>query len=190
MPDDVGLRQGESPAAEVTRKPSWWARRSTTERVMLGAAAIFVLLLSAGGVNWWTVGRFQATTDNAYVRADISVIAAKVSGYVRELPVQDNQPVQPGDVLLRLDASDYEAAVAQARADLAQAEAQLRSVGAQRALAAADLARYRPLARSGVLSDAGMQQIEARAAAMGGDASAASAAVEAARAFGGARTRS
>lgn len=182
MADDAGFKPALDAARLAASGRSWLRRRTRTELGLLAAAAIGLALLAGGLLNWHFVGRYRQTTDNAYVRADFSVISAKVSGYVRAVPVADNQPVSVGDVLLALDASDYEAAVAQARANLARAQAELAAVGAERALAAADLNRYRPLARSGVLSPAGMQQIEARAAAMGGSAEASRAAVEAARA--------
>lgn len=182
MPDNAGYQPKVGPARLLASGRTWLSQRSRTQVGLLIAGSIGVALLIAGLLNWQFVGRFRETTDNAYVRADFSVISAKISGYVREVPVTDNQNVETGAVLLRLDASDYEAALAQARANLARARAELASVGAERALAAADLNRYRPLARSGVLSPAGMQQIEARAAAMYGSAEASRAAVAAAQA--------
>jgi membrane fusion protein (multidrug efflux system) len=90
--------------------------------------------------------------------------------------------VHAGDLLVEIDPSDYEAAVAQARANLARARGQLASQQAQRSLAAADLRRYRPLARSGFISSAGLDQVESRAQQAGADMSSASAAVAAAQA--------
>lgn len=181
MPDDASIRPSTAEAA-VAAPAGWLARRSRTERVLLLGAAILGALILWGAANWWLVGRYRESTDNAYVRADISVISAKVSGYVRSLAVTDNQSVAAGDVLLMLEPSDYEASLAQARANLARAQSELASIGAQRALAAADLERYRPLARRGILSPAGMQQIEARAAQFGASEAASAAAVDAARA--------
>lgn len=186
MPDDVSFRtEAEAGAAAQNSSESgksWLARRSMTERGLLIAGALALVALVVGAGNWWTHGRFVQTTDNAYVRADISVISARVGGYVHSVDVADNQVVAAGDPLLHLEAADYEAAVAQARANLSRAEAEYASIGAQRALASSDVARYRPLARRGILSPAGMQEIEARAAQMGGTAAASRAAIEASRA--------
>lgn len=182
MADDTGFRLSTPARDRIGLALQWLKRRNLTERVMLGVGAIIALAAIFYAVDWQLDGRFHESTDNAYVRADISMISAKISGYVEAVEVSDNQPVQAGDVLIRLEAADYQAAVAEARANLAKSQAELSSVGAQRALASADLERYRPLARGGILSPAGMQQIEARASQMIGSAAASRAAVDANRA--------
>lgn len=90
-------------------------------------ALIFVLALAAAGFGawWWFHGRHIETTDNAYVEADIAVMAAKVPGYVADVVVADNQPVRRGDPLVVIDDADYRAALARAEAEverLARAE--------------------------------------------------------------------
>lgn len=79
----------------------------------LGAAAA-ALLTAAGwyGYDWYTVGRFMVSTDDAYVRAHVSTLSAKVSGYVTELPVPENTLVKAGTTVLRLDDGDFRLAVA------------------------------------------------------------------------------
>ncbi len=111
---------------------------------------IFPLILAAmlitGGVygwRWWTVGRFQESTDNAYVEADTAVIAPRVAGYVETVAVTDNQAVRAGALLFTLDAHDYDAAAARLRADMAQARAGLATVGASTATQANAIAEYR-----------------------------------------------
>ncbi|WP_080290715.1 HlyD family secretion protein [Pseudomonas syringae] len=59
------------------------------------------------GARYWSVGRFVESTDNAYVKADSSIVAPKVSGYIRSLAVGDNQPVKAGELLATLDDRDY-----------------------------------------------------------------------------------
>jgi membrane fusion protein (multidrug efflux system) len=54
------------------------------------------------------------STDNAYVRGDVTALAAKVAGYVTALEVEDNQSVRAGEVLFRIDDRDYRARLAQA----------------------------------------------------------------------------
>lgn len=73
--------------------------------------------------HWYRTGRWQEGTDNAYVRADIAAITSRVAGEVVEVAVRDNQAVKKGDLLLRIDPRDYEARLANARAQVAQAEA-------------------------------------------------------------------
>src|SRR5262249_32771844 len=69
------------------------------------------------------VGRFQVSTDDAYVKADNTTIAPKVSGYIGEVPVGDNEQVKAGQVLARIDDRDFRVAVDQAKADVEAAKA-------------------------------------------------------------------
>src|SRR3954469_9772929 len=87
-----------------------------------------IAVLIVGG---YFVRRYLATyesTDDAQVDGDIHAISARVSGYVIEVNVVDNQVVQKGAVLVRIDPKDYEVAVARARAELADAEATARAM--------------------------------------------------------------
>jgi membrane fusion protein (multidrug efflux system) len=87
-----------------------------------------VLLLAASGSyahDWWKNGRFLVSTDDAYVQADNTIISPKVSGYISDVLVQDNQPVKAGEVLARIDTRDYQTAVASARANLNAAAANI-----------------------------------------------------------------
>ncbi|HME21875.1 MAG TPA: HlyD family secretion protein [Acetobacteraceae bacterium] len=92
------------------------------------AAGAGVLALAAAGqlaTEYWTVGRFQVSTDDAYVQADNTTIAPKVSGYLSAVLVDDNQPVRAGQVLARIDDRDFKVALAQAKADVAAADARI-----------------------------------------------------------------
>ncbi|HEX5359849.1 MAG TPA: HlyD family secretion protein [Fluviicoccus sp.] len=86
-----------------------------------------LLLLAAVGltIRWWTYGRFHESTDNAYVRADVSYLTPRVGGEVVQLLVKNNQPVKAGDLLLKIEDADYQARVAQAKAQVAMREAAL-----------------------------------------------------------------
>jgi membrane fusion protein (multidrug efflux system) len=101
--------------------------RTNPKWLMIGAGAALVLLITVGAMYLHFRGR--VTTDDAQVDAHIAPIAPKVFGNVAEILVEDNQMVKAGQVLLRIDARDYEAKVAQARGALAAAENQ--SAGAQ-----------------------------------------------------------
>ncbi len=91
------------------------------KRVMVLAVAA-VALLSLG---YYLYARGKVSTDDAFVDGRIHPITPRVAGYVDEAPVEDNQLVAAGDLLAVLDPTDYEVALAQARADLAAAESQL-----------------------------------------------------------------
>lgn len=177
MPDDAGFKP-EAAALKVGRGARALGRRLP---FFAGGALALALLLGLGA-QWLAVGRHTVSTDNAYVRADISMISSKVEGYVRALPAVENQSVRVGDVLVEIDPTDYEASLAAARAALAQAEGALAAEDANRAWAAAEVRRYRPLSESGLLSPARMQQIEIQARQANGGRAAAVASVEAARA--------
>ncbi|MEZ5956782.1 MAG: HlyD family secretion protein [Hyphomonadaceae bacterium] len=179
MPDDAGFRLD---AARATAKVRAMAQTVGRRGLMLAGGAIALAVLAIWGGNWFVVGRHMVSTDNAYVRADISLISPQVEGYVRAIPAAENQSVHAGDVLVEIDPTDYQARVAAARAALAEAEGARASQQAGRALASADVARYRPLAERGLLSPARMQQLEIQARQAGGGAAAAEASVEAARA--------
>src|SRR5277367_1381212 len=102
--------------------------RSRVRRLLIGGAGLAALALgSYYGWNYWTVGRFQVSTDDAYVQADTITIAPKVSGYLSEVLVGDNQTVNAGQVLARIDDRDYKVAVEQADADVAAAQAAIAS---------------------------------------------------------------
>ena len=98
---------------------------------------LFGLLLCLGAVvimaAGWAVLRFDAetSTDNAYVRGNVTAIAPKVAGYVNAVAIDDNQVVRAGDILFRIDDRDYRARLAQAAATVAAALARLTNVDAQ-----------------------------------------------------------
>ena len=88
-----------------------------------------VVVLAAGWA--WARASGETSTDNAYVRADVTSLAPKVAGYVVAVEVEDNQTVRAGDVLFRIDDRDYRARLAQAVANLEAAQARLTNVGAE-----------------------------------------------------------
>ncbi|MBV8565855.1 MAG: HlyD family secretion protein [Methylobacteriaceae bacterium] len=94
-------------------------------RRLLLAGAALLALAAAGHFGWqyWTVGRFEVSTDDAYVQADNTTIAPKISGYIAAVLVEDNEPVKAGRVLARIDDRDFTVALEQAKADVAAADA-------------------------------------------------------------------
>lgn len=112
--------------------------------IRLGIVGL-VLLLLAGGVIYWFYYRTVVTTDDAYVSGHVGVISPRVPGRVVEVLVDNNYFVQPNQVLLTLDPTDYEVAVAQAaaaldrlRQDLAQRYVKVSTTQAQVAHAEAN----------------------------------------------------
>jgi membrane fusion protein (multidrug efflux system) len=87
-------------------------------------AIIGVLLLAAIGVGvWWWMTQGRESTDDAQVDAHVIPMASRVGGTVVKVPVEDNQVVEAGAVLVEIDPRDYQVAVDKARAELADAEA-------------------------------------------------------------------
>lgn len=105
----------------------------------------FVLLaavLTVGGMTgyeWWTLGRFEISTDDAYVGADNSLLSAKISGYVVSVEADENQAVRKGDVIARVDDGDYRLAVQAAEDKIATQEAIIERFGVEEVSARATI---------------------------------------------------
>ncbi len=110
--------------------------RARRLRQGLLALALLATTAAAGtfGYDYWTTGRFEVATDDAYVQADYTTIAPKISGYIAGVLVADNQHVAAGQVLARIDDRDFRAALAQARASVAAARAAAGNIDAELAL--------------------------------------------------------
>jgi len=120
------------------------AKPATGSRKHLALAGAGITVLAAAtwfGHDWWTIGRFIESTDDAYVGGDVTVIAPKVAGFVADVAVTDNQAVHAGDLLVRLDDRDYRAALAKAEAMVAGQQATLANLDATRRLQQALIAQ-------------------------------------------------
>ncbi|WP_341487811.1 HlyD family secretion protein [Pararhizobium sp. A13] len=159
-----------------------------------------VVVVAAGWARARSSG--ETSTDNAYVRGDVTSIAPRVAGYVTAVEVEDNQTARAGDVLFRIDDRDYRARLAQAVANveaaqarltnvdaetelqhalIQQAEAQRRSAVAEVNLATKAYDRRRELIRSNAVSQAHVDESDAARSRAEAGVSAASATVEAQR---------
>jgi membrane fusion protein, multidrug efflux system len=138
-------------------------------KILLLLALGVALALGAGsyGYQWWTVGRFIETTDDAYAGGDVTPVSPHIAGFVAEIGVADNQFVRRGQLLMRIDPRDFQVALDRAaavaterqaalaalrskhalqQALVRQAEATLDGRLAQARFAGADAVRYRDLA--------------------------------------------
>jgi membrane fusion protein (multidrug efflux system) len=112
-----GIREASEdgvPAASRNRLRTW---------LFAGAGAAALALGAYYGTQYWTVGRFEVSTDDAYVQADNTTIAPRVSGYLDQVLVGDNEPVKAGQTLARIDQRDFTVALDQAKADVAASQA-------------------------------------------------------------------
>jgi membrane fusion protein (multidrug efflux system) len=123
------------PAAEAISVPAPVPAKAKTiniRKLLLTGAALAVVAGTAWfGWDYWTVGRFLVSTDDAYVQADNTTIAPRVSGYLHEVLVGDNEHVKAGRILARIDDRDFKVALDQAKADVAAARAAIASKEAQ-----------------------------------------------------------
>jgi membrane fusion protein (multidrug efflux system) len=163
--------------------PKQKKRLAAIPRRALLIAAAAVALIALGG--WWiALPPSSVSTDDAYVKADSTIVAPKIQGLVAQILVRDNQRVTAGQPLIRIDPEDYQQAVMAAQADLESAEATLsqqdaqqglaaanvraaeatiRSSDAEKARAAADDRRYAQLVADGYVSRSQAEQIRATA---------------------------
>ncbi|MCP9228842.1 HlyD family secretion protein [Mesorhizobium sp. M0904] len=131
----------EAPLKPADITPLAPAKKKRPMRSML-LPIIGLALLGAGawyGYDYWTDGRFMISTDDAYVQADTAFISPKISGYVDQVKVTENQQVKAGDPLLIVDDGDYKIAVAQAEAQIATLSKTLDRIDAQTEAARASL---------------------------------------------------
>jgi membrane fusion protein (multidrug efflux system) len=125
------------------------ARKTTPRRLnrrsILTLVIAFTLIAAAAayGRYYWVLGRFLESTDDAYVQADSTIIAPKVSGYLSQVLVEDNQPVKAAQLLAKIDDRDYVASLDQAKADVATAQADIETITATLAQQQAVIAQAR-----------------------------------------------
>lgn len=167
-PEDPGMGGGDAGTVPIPR------RRRSHKRLVFGS--LLVAALAGGGyygLDWWRAGRFMVSTDDAYVGADTSILAAKVSGHIVGVEVDTNQPVRAGQVIARIDDGDYQLALKAAENKLAtqqatidryasqieaanasvdQAKAQIAAEQAELARAESDFSRQSELAKDNYAS--------------------------------------
>ena len=113
----------KEPDVKKRRFPAWGL---PALRVVVVAGIAFLAWYVAGHWNRWTGAARYESTDDAYMSADVTPLSAKVSGYVEKVAVGDYQTVRKGDLIVQIEDSDYRAALEQAEAGLAAAQAESR----------------------------------------------------------------
>jgi membrane fusion protein (multidrug efflux system) len=139
-----------------------WRALSRKQVAQLSAALLVLPGALLYGYHWWTVGRFIESTDDAYVGGEVTVIAPRVSGFIAQVAVTDNQAVHAGDLLVKLDDRDYRAALARAEAAVAAQQAALANLAATRELQQAVIAQGRAAVSAADAEALRAQQDEAR----------------------------
>ena len=126
-PAPTSPQQGAAPQPGPSALPTVQPPRKGNAKKLLLAAVLLAGVAYGGhtGWHWWTVGRFQETTDNAFLQADKVTVSPRISGFVTAVAVGDNQPVHMGDVIATMDDRDARIQVDGARAELEKARAQL-----------------------------------------------------------------
>ena len=117
------------------------AERPRGGRLAAAIARLAVVLLAIAGAyvvatrwNTWTGAASAQTTDDAYLAADLTPLAARVAGYIRSVPVGDYQRVRKGDLLVELVADDYQARVHQAEGSIATTQGRIMELQASKRL--------------------------------------------------------
>src|SRR5215469_5535653 len=114
-----------SSAVPAEKKYSPTARRKRRRNLVILIAAVVVI--AAGLLLWRYLGSYEST-DDAQADVHLYPVSARISGYVIRVNVEDNQWVHQGDLLVEIDPTDYQVALTQAQANLANAEATARSL--------------------------------------------------------------
>ena len=117
-------RQASAALGKVRRKQAWvdWLR--LRRRPVLAVAALIIIAIVAG-VTWWINISGYESTDDAFIDARTVSVSSQVNAAIVDVPVTDNQMVEAGAVLVRLDDRDYKAQYDQGTANVANIDAQI-----------------------------------------------------------------
>jgi len=128
----------ESPNAAPDVKPAGAAapaaavpKSGKRKFVAMGIIGLLALAAASYAVHYVLVGRFYISTDDAYVRANNTMLGARVAGHITAVVPSDNSAVKKGDVIFRIDDGDYRIAVDSARSKIATQQATIDRIGRQ-----------------------------------------------------------
>ena len=121
-----------APEAANVSEPTPRRRPGLPRRLLRFVLLLVVPVVAVGyGAVWWGESMRWVTTENAYVRANVVAISADVAGRVIEVDVKENQKVQRGQLLFRIDPRPFEIEVENRRAELAAVRAEIESKRAE-----------------------------------------------------------
>ena len=128
------VRRPAGPIIEIEAEAAGQSTRKPNRRRLAIAVVLLLAAIGAAGMfgyHWWTVGRFTVSTDDAYVRAHNTTLAAKIPGYVANVLVEDNAYVRSGELVATIDDGDYRLAVDAAHDKVATQQATVDRIGRQ-----------------------------------------------------------
>lgn len=156
--------QDAAPSEAVTTAETPPRKKWLTRSIMFSVPVLII----AGGIYLWMTSGTSVSTDNAYVQQDKVSVSSEVGGRIVEVAVHENQHVNAGDLLFRIDPAPYQIALSQAEADIAKAEANVTTLTVNADTLAADIQTARDairfaqsnLARERALMDRGFNTRE------------------------------
>jgi membrane fusion protein (multidrug efflux system) len=136
--EETRRRPAETPAAPAPQQPAAPAQTAPVapkparrKFIMMGVLGLLALAGVGYGVYWFVAGRFYISTDDAYVRANSTMLGARVAGHLAAILPADNAIVRAGEVIFRIDDGDYRIAVDAARSKIATQQATIDRIGRQ-----------------------------------------------------------
>ena len=130
-PHEAPSTDAPADAPAVAGEAAAGAKPNRRRLVLTGILAAVAIAAVSYGTYYMLVGRFIITTDDAYVRANNTIIGARVAGHIASIAPKDNATVKAGDLLIKIDDGDYKIAVDAARAKIATQEATIARIGKQ-----------------------------------------------------------
>jgi membrane fusion protein, multidrug efflux system len=131
----VARRSAEAPERQAVAKPAAAAKpapkSSKRKFVLMGVGLLLAIAAASYGVHYFLVGRFYISTDDAYVRANNTMLGARVSGHIAAIFPGDNALVHTGDVIFKIDDGDYRIALDAARTRIETQQATIDRIGRQ-----------------------------------------------------------
>jgi membrane fusion protein, multidrug efflux system len=143
-PDSVSEKTDATPGSDAGGDKAEEGKRPSDEKASGGIRAAFhkhpfaisicgglIVIAAIAGVAWYVHARHYESTDDAFIDARPVLVSPQVTGNIISVEVTDDQIVKIGDLLVKIDPRDYQAAVNQADAQIRQAEATIKNIEAQ-----------------------------------------------------------
>ncbi|MBD0263117.1 MAG: biotin/lipoyl-binding protein [Tolypothrix sp. Co-bin9] len=125
---DVPVDENTQPETAKEEQKKAAPKRKKPIALILAALGVGAIAAGGFGYRYWEYASTHQETDNATVAGHINQVSSKIPGTVSDVLVNDNQVVQPGQLLVKLDPRDYQNKVQQAQAALSAAQRQAQKV--------------------------------------------------------------